>query len=128
MAGPCRRWSARAATNRRSISRCWRDMRCRARSGKRPLATRGWPAVAQGADRRGVELWVALMGLAWTESAVGDFAAAKKRLTELLKMADPALGANQVRKGLPSSRVIALSFLSQYCADLGHFEEGMETA
>jgi class 3 adenylate cyclase/tetratricopeptide (TPR) repeat protein len=85
-------------------------------------------AMAQAADRRGVELWVALMGLAWTESVVGDFAAAKKRLSELLKMADPALGANQVRKGLPSSRVIALSFLSQYCAELGHFEEGMETA
>jgi class 3 adenylate cyclase/tetratricopeptide (TPR) repeat protein len=86
-------------------------------------------SMAKAADRRGAELWTALMGLAWTESAVGDFAVAKKRLTELLTMAGgPASSNYQVRNGLPSSRVIALSWLTQCCADLGQFEEGMEAA
>jgi tetratricopeptide (TPR) repeat protein len=86
-------------------------------------------SMAKAADRRGVELWMALMSLAWTESAVGDFAVAKKRLTELLTMAAAPPSSNQhVRNGLPSSRVMVLSWLTQCCADLGQFEEGMEAA
>jgi tetratricopeptide (TPR) repeat protein len=84
-------------------------------------------AMAKAADRRGVEFAVALMGLAWTESAVGDFAVAKKRLRELLTMA--AAGGNRLqRNGLPSSMVLALAFLSECCGDLGQFEEAMEAA
>jgi class 3 adenylate cyclase/tetratricopeptide (TPR) repeat protein len=85
--------------------------------------------MAKAADRCGVELWIALMGLAWTESALGDFAIAKKRLTELLTMAAaPPASNHQVRNGLPSARVMTLSFLSQCYGDLGEFEEGMEAA
>jgi tetratricopeptide (TPR) repeat protein len=86
-------------------------------------------SMAKAADRRGPELWTALLGLAWAESAVGDFAAAKERLTELLRMAAAHPGSNRrVRDGLPPSPVIALTQLTQCCADLGQFEEGMEAA
>jgi tetratricopeptide (TPR) repeat protein len=86
-------------------------------------------SMAKAADRRGVELWIAIMGLAWTESAVGDVAVAKKRLTELLTMAAaPPRSNRHVRNGLPSSRVLALTWLTDCCADLGQLEEGMEAA
>jgi hypothetical protein len=80
-------------------------------------------ALAQAAGCRGVELWIALMTLAWTESALGNFAAAKQELDELLTMARAAPSHFQVRNGLPSTRVMALCWVTLCCVDTGDFEE-----
>src|SRR5262249_38310103 len=85
-------------------------------------------ALAHASRPRGVELRSALMTLAWSESALGNFAAAKKLLQELLEMPQTAPGRLLVKDGLPSYRVMALGWVTLVCVDTGEFEEGLQAA
>ena len=91
-------------------------------AGRRALA------LAHAIGQRGIELRTALMALAWSESALGHFATAKQRLRELLEMPQATPGRLLVKVGLPSFRVMALSWVTLCCVDTGEFAEGLEAA
>ena len=70
----------------------------------------------------------ALMTLAWTESALGDFTAAKKHLEELLTMARAVPVGEMVRNGRPSTTVMSLVWIVSCRGELGEFEEAIADA
>ena len=68
------------------------------------------------------------MTLAWTESALGDFTAAKKHLEELLTMARAVPVGEMVRNGRPSTTVVSLVWIVSCRGELGEFEEAIADA
>jgi class 3 adenylate cyclase/tetratricopeptide (TPR) repeat protein len=70
----------------------------------------------------------ALMTLAWTKSALGDFKGAKKHLEDLLALERAVPIGEAVRNGRPSTTVMALVWIVSCRGELGEFEEAIADA
>jgi predicted ATPase len=104
---------------------CWwvADYRRALDFGQRALAA------ARGFGPQGLfEQSLALVALAWTQAALGEYQEAKKGLEEVHAVAKITPSRRRVNNGLPPTTVMALCWLTSAHAELGDFEQGLECA
>jgi class 3 adenylate cyclase/tetratricopeptide (TPR) repeat protein len=75
-----------------------------------------------------LELSIALVALAWTQSAVGEFDEATKGLEQVVAIARVNPARRKVNNGLPLTTVIALCWLALCHGETGEFEKGLDYA
>jgi class 3 adenylate cyclase/tetratricopeptide (TPR) repeat protein len=75
-----------------------------------------------------LERSIALVALAWTQSAVGEFDEAKKGLEQVVAIARVTPDRRRVNNGLPLTTVIALCWLATCHGETGEFEKGLDFA
>lgn len=86
-------------------------------------------SLAQKFGQQGLlELSIALVALAWTQWAVGEFNDAKKGLEQVVAIARVTPARRKVNNGLPLTTVMALCWLASCHGEIGEFEKGLDYA